>query len=141
MATFTLNKSERLKSYIRIRELFAKGRKLRQFPLLVFYRIEKRKPEDVGNPLQMGVSVSTRSFKKAVDRNLMKRRIREAYRLQNTSLKSHVNDSEYSLDLFFVFSDNKLTAYADLAATTEKLLLKLDQYFIEYINAQNHVDG
>lgn len=139
MSTFTLNKSERLKSYIRIRELFAKGRKIRQFPLILFYSIQPRQHEEQGEPLKMGVSVSTRSFKKAVDRNLMKRRIREAYRLNNGELKMTVGNSAYSLDVFFVFSDHKMVDYALLSSTVEALLSKLHQYFTEYIN--QHADG
>lgn len=133
MPTYTLNKSERLKSYIRIRELFAKGRKIRQFPLILFYSIEPRTKEDSGDPLKMGVSVSARAFKRAVDRNLVKRRIREAYRLQNNTLKQNVRESEFNLDVFLVYSDHKMADYETIAVSVEKLLDKLNQYFTTYI--------
>lgn len=141
MATHTLNKSERLKSYTRIRELFAKGRKIRQFPLILFYSIQKRQNDEAGETLKMGVSVSTRSFKKAVDRNLVKRRIREAYRQQNEELKVSVKNSGYSLDVFIVFSDHKMADYTILSDSTQKLLAKLHQYFTEFLNEQTNDIG
>ena len=84
----TLSKSERLKSYKKIRILFGEGQKFRVQPLLVFYQFSTNN-DDRPQPdtLQMGVSVGARYFKKAVDRNLLKRRIREAYRKNNLELK------------------------------------------------------
>ncbi len=134
MPTHTLNKYERLKSYIRIRELFARGRKIRQFPLILFYRIEKIQDDHQGELLKMGVSVSTRSFKKAVDRNLVKRRIREAYRTQKGDLKLNVGSSGFTLDVFFVFTDHKMPDYQQLSTSIDSLLTKLNQYFTEHIN-------
>ena len=141
MPTHTLNKSERLKSYIRIRELFTRGRKIWQFPLILFYSIEKKHDDQQGEPLKMGVSVSTRSFKKAVDRNLVKRRIREAYRTQNGDLKLTVGSSDFTLDVFFVFTDHKLPDYQMLTASIHTLLTKLNQYFIERTNEHTNDNG
>ena len=84
----------------------------------------------------MGVSVSARAFKRAVDRNLVKRRIREAYRLQNNTLKLHVRESAYNLDVFLVYSDHKMAEYETIAVSVEKLLDKLNQYFTAYIAEQ-----
>jgi ribonuclease P protein component len=124
----TLSKTERLKSYKRIRILFAQGQKFKVFPLVVYYLLRDENVEEVEgglerlrevNPvervevveglLQMGVSVGKRHFKRAVDRNLLKRRIREAYRKQKLELKEILMASGISMDIFFVYSNARIS--------------------------------
>ena len=109
MPVHTLSKNERLKSYKRIRILFAEGEKFRVSPLLVYYRLRDEPAEDV--QMQMGVSVSSRYFKRAVDRNLLKRRIREAYRLQKIALKDMLKEKKIAMDLFFVYIEPEIADY------------------------------
>lgn len=136
----TLSKAERLKSYKRIRVLFAEGQKLKVHPLLVYYQI--REQLDNSNEriqLQMGVSVGARYFKKAVDRNLIKRRIREAYRINNTDLKQELMGKAIGLDVFFVYTSNELLPYTQLETTMQKaleiLLEKMSK--IQQLNTEN----
>lgn len=73
------SKKDKLKSQKTIERLFEKGTSITAFPLRVVYlKIEGRN--------QVGVSVSKRNFKKAVDRNRIKRLMREAYRLNKKML-------------------------------------------------------
>jgi ribonuclease P protein component len=126
MPTHTLNKLERLKGHTKIRLLFDAGEKFKVFPLTVIYFFEDRKElADVSSPLKMGVAVGTRNFKKAVDRNLLKRRIREAYRIQNTALKQQVMASPFELSLFYIYGDNQLHEYAHISTSIKKSLDKL----------------
>ena len=132
----TLSKTERLKSYKRIRILFAQGQKFKVFPLVVYYLLRDENVEEVEgglerlrevNPvervegvevveglLQMGVSVGKRHFKRAVDRNLLKRRIREAYRKQKLELKETLMASGISMDIFFVYSNARISDYKEI---------------------------
>jgi ribonuclease P protein component len=127
----SLSKNERLKSYKRIRLLFAEGEKLRVNPLLVYYRVESKvegvevAPSSLvpfpsslaprsSSPLQMGVSVSSRYFKRAVDRNLLKRRIREAYRKQKFELKELLQNKSIALDIFFVYIEPEIAPYEQI---------------------------
>lgn len=64
--------------------------------------------------LQMGVSVGKRHFKRAVDRNLLKRRIRESYRKQKHELKETLTASGISMDIFFVYSNARISDYAEI---------------------------
>lgn len=79
---FRFGKEERLCSKKHIQELFKSGSSFYSFPYKVFFL-----PQEEANRLhQVLISVPTRNFKKAVQRNLLKRRIREAYRLNKPKL-------------------------------------------------------
>lgn len=75
---FTFNKKEKLKSKKCIDQLFTSGQSVSVFPLRLVYLPTTF---DDGTIIKTGVSVSKRFFKTAVDRNRIKRLIREAYRL------------------------------------------------------------
>lgn len=127
----TLSKSERLKSYKRIRLMFAEGQKFKVHPLLVFYQIEQKKEVDLNSDaLQMGVSVGARYFKKAVDRNLLKRRIREAYRQNNQQLKVALSTNNRQLAVFFVYTQHEICDYAQIAVSMTKAIQLLEEKII-----------
>ena len=123
---FTLSKKERLKSLKRIKFLFEQGDKFKVSPLVVYYRYY---PTMAGQeekfPLKMGVSVGSKYFKKAVDRNLMKRRIREAFRIQKISLQEQLKTSDLSMDVFFVFAHATMVEYKIVTAAMEAAMEKL----------------
>ncbi|HKZ36214.1 MAG TPA: ribonuclease P protein component [Chryseolinea sp.] len=83
MGKFTFQKKERLSKEKLIKELFDKGSSFYLFPFKVFFMAN---PDPEYPFHQILISVSKRNFKRAVDRNLIKRRIREAYRLNKTKL-------------------------------------------------------
>lgn len=83
MGKFTLRKHERLKKERWIQELFQKGSSFHLYPFRV---IILPLPDPTYRAHQLLVSVSSRTFKKAPDRNRVKRRIREAYRLNKHQL-------------------------------------------------------
>ena len=81
---FGLSKKERLKSRTQIEFLFEKGRTITVFPIRMnFLFLEAEKPHQA----VIGVTASKRYFKKAVDRNRIKRLLREAYRLQKKGVE------------------------------------------------------
>lgn len=132
----SLSSSERLKSYRKIRLLFAEGKKFKLFPLVVYYVLRKveevegveEKFGEVEGVLQMGASVGKRHFKRAVDRNLIKRRIREAYRKQKQELKELLLSSGYSMDVFFVYANARISDYAEIeTAMANALVILVDK--------------
>jgi ribonuclease P protein component len=85
MGKFTFKKEERLNKEKWIRELFEKGSSFQFHPFRV---ICLPHPDPTFPVNQVLISVSARNFKKAVDRNTIKRRIREAYRLNKSKILS-----------------------------------------------------
>src|SRR5690349_2446645 len=104
---FTLNKTERLKRRKIIEQLFSEGRAVTAFPIRVQYKLGQ--PETA--QLQAGFSVSSRNFKKAVDRNRIKRLLREAYRLQKAPLEQALQTKQQQLALFLIYTGKELPAY------------------------------
>ena len=90
-------------------------------PLRVFYLFDEMK----NSPLQFGVGVSTKNFKKAVDRNRIKRIIREACRLQKLPLQEKLKEKNLRLYLFFIYTAKELTDYKFIYDKMELVLQKL----------------
>lgn len=78
MGEFTFRKEEKLNKELWIKELFDKGSSFHLYPFKV---LKLAHPDPEWPCSQVLVSVPVRNFKRAVDRNKLKRRIREAYRL------------------------------------------------------------
>lgn len=85
MAQFTFRKEERLNKEIWIQELFTKGSSFHLYPFKILFLPH---PDIQSSANQVLISVSKRNFKKAVDRNTIKRRIREAYRLNKHQISA-----------------------------------------------------
>ena len=94
---FTYPKEERLKSKIKIGLLFSDGQSVSKYPLRLVY-FEGAVGTDAQT--QMGVSVSKRNFKRAVDRNYFKRVLRETYRMNKAVLLDGL-EKPYSFMLFY----------------------------------------
>lgn len=102
---YTLSKHERLKSLKVIRNLFEHGQKFKSPPLMIYHHFhEMKSSEPEPFPLKMGVSVGAKHFKRAVDRNLLKRRMREAFRQQKLPLQEMLVQRKMNLDVFFVYA-------------------------------------
>lgn len=127
-------KPEHLKSRKAIDALFAGGKSLAVPPLRVKY---KWTTAVAGvPPVKAGVSVSKRSFKRAVDRNRIKRLLREAYRLQKADLLQTVADKNLHGHLFFMYTDKTILSFQQIAAAMQLLLRQLQQKANAYENIQ-----
>lgn len=118
MASYKLSKQERLKSKKLIDELFVSGKSTFVHPIKLMYL----ELSDLDTPLKMSVSVPKRYFKSAVDRNLIKRRIREAYRLNNLALKQKLVDQKRHLVLMLIFVGKEKESYLNIETAVKKLV-------------------
>jgi ribonuclease P protein component len=117
---YSLGKSERLKSRKQIDALFESGKKITQFPFRLLYRQERG-----GNEIKAGFTVSSKNFPRAVDRNRVKRLIREAYRIQKAELESHVKKNQTLLHLFFIYTGRDIISFEELSHRLKQILDKL----------------
>jgi len=116
--SFKYPKTEKLKSKNTIDLLFSEGKSVSKYPLrLVFVPTDSE--EDVG--LKMGVSVSKKYFKNAVDRNYFKRVLRECYRLNKHLLTDNL-EKKYAF-MFFYQTKDKLS-YQEIHEKTQQLFEK-----------------
>ena len=125
MREFSLKKSERLSRKKIIDSLFAEGESFYSFPLKVVF-MQTDLPAD--HPAQAGFTVSKRNFKKAVKRNLLKRKMREAYRLNKSII--------YNLDpikqvaVMFIYSSKEIEDYQTIESGMVKALKKLSRKIV-----------
>jgi ribonuclease P protein component len=110
-----------------IEHLFTKGKSTSAFPIKLLYDFVDLEPFY----LQAGVTVSTRKFKKAVDRNRVKRMMRESYRLQKTELEDLLTGEKKGMALFFIYLGNDLPIYKDvhdkMGVLLQRLVTELDK--------------
>lgn len=105
---FTFSKNEKLCSKKDIQQLFQEGNSFLVYP----YRILWLKTKNPGTPqCRVLISVSKRNFKHAVTRNLIKRRIREAYRLNKSIVLEHLAENHTSLSLAIVYVGKKVEGF------------------------------
>ena len=125
---FTLGKNERLKSRKQIERLFNEGKSFVVTPFRIFYLVNGQWA--MGNKqyiLQFGVSVSGKNFKKAVDRNRIKRLIKEAWRLQKNEMKEKLQADNKQLNVFFIYTGKEIPEYKfvfDKVKTSIEKLIK-----------------
>ena len=112
----TLGKQERLKSKKLIEKLYAEGDSVKTFPLRMMYVQTAHTSEF---PCQVGVSVAKRNYKLAVDRNRLKRLMRETYRLQKQIV---YNNLEEPYVFMISYIGREEIKYEDLYLKMEKLL-------------------
>ncbi len=123
---YTLHKRERLKSRKLIEQLFRQGKSFSVAPYKVIYLLSGN--QAAGSPsLLFGVGVSTRNFKRAVDRNRVKRLTREAYRLQKLTLAQQLAEQNRQLAVFFIYTGRELPDYATVAGKLSLILKKLER--------------
>ena len=119
---YGLARNEKLKSVVKIDALFTGGRPFWVYPLSVYYRIYN---DGDGAPCKMLVSVGKHYFKHAVDRNRIKRLVREAYRLNKQPLIDAVTAANVRLDIGIVYKSKQISDYKTIEIAVKQILEKL----------------
>ena len=108
---FTFSKDERLHSKIFIEDLFANGDSFFKYPFKVLVKKIVAEQEPIAKVL---ISVPKRTFKKAVDRNKIKRLIKEAYRQNKSIIYSMQNAESLFLHIAFVYTAKSILSYQEI---------------------------
>lgn len=110
-------KNEKLKSSKTIEKLFSEGKTHSKFPIKVFLLKDENLQDS-----KVAFAVPKRNFKSAVDRNRVKRQLREAYRLNKQLLE---NNNGKKFEMLFLYLGKVKPQYAPLEKTMVHLLKKL----------------
>src|SRR5690606_20186447 len=123
MKTNYFRKEERLCNKRHINALYQSGSSFLLYPFKVIFL----PCEEIAVPIQVLISVPKRRFKRAVDRNLLKRRIRESYRLRKAAF--HFSFTVRPLLLSLQYVGNKIEDYDTISRKMEAVFVKLhDEY-------------
>lgn len=123
---FTLSKEERICSKKLINELFTgNGRSMTAFPLRVVFM--KRTIVDDEPRAAMLVSVPKRYFKHAVDRNRVKRQVREAFRRNKSIITQNLTDDHDAVAMAFVWLTNEKYPSSEVENRMVRLLTRISE--------------
>ena len=125
MAEYSLTKAERLSGEQRIARLFRCGKGGFVYPFR--YLCLEAGPDAGGAVPAVLVSVSKRYHKRANRRNLLKRRVREAYRQNNLPLVERVLLQGRGLDIALIYSSKEVVSYETAENAVRKILDKIVQ--------------
>ncbi|WP_396162584.1 ribonuclease P protein component [Flavobacterium sp.] len=118
---FTYPKIEKLKSKTSIDLLFSEGNSVSKFPLRLVYVENKEANAPL---LKIGVSVSKKYFKRAVDRNYFKRVLRETYRLNKHLL---IDSLEKPYAVMFFYQTKEHLTFQEIEEKTIQLFQKFNE--------------
>jgi ribonuclease P protein component len=129
---YTFKKEEKLKSRKAIEQLFKEGRSFSNFPFKMIWNFDDNQTAE----LQAGFTVSSKQFKKAVDRNRIKRLMREAYRLQKSELQQQLKARGEHMAVFFIYVGNGLPDHSFIFTKAGKAI----KHLIKIVHENNLTD-
>ena len=123
MSEHSFHTGERLKSRKSIEQLFRTGRSYISPPLRVIFKPTEFFPAGA----RMTVAVPKKSIRRAVDRNLLKRRVREAYRLNKSGFINLLVASNSGMELIFVYPSTERMDYASIEKAVKLVLSRMER--------------
>lgn len=142
MSDFTLPRSERLRSLKAIRRLFTEGRSGFVYPFRYMFLVDSAASDAASDAMKDGVlegnavkdvaelevmfSVPKKFHKRANKRNLLKRRMREAYRLNNAVLREKALGK--SVDLALVYSTKDILSYKTIEHALRRIMGQISEH-------------
>ena len=119
----TFTKEERLTSKTNIKELFNKGSSFALYPYKIIFTPQ---PEAASHTIKAIFTVPKRAFKKAVDRNFIRRRMKEAYRLNKTAFYNKLNPNNFHICFIYIAKEKNEYAFLE-----KKMKAGLDKFMLE----------
>lgn len=119
---FKFPKKQKLCGEKVIERLFANGKSISEKPFRAIWNFEKNNDQVFVKSL---IVVSKKRLKLAVDRNVVKRRIKEAYRLQKKKLECFLESTNQQLNLAIIYQEEEILDYKTLEEKINLLLSRL----------------
>lgn len=118
----SFGKVYKLCSKTQIDAIFEKKHAVKAYPFLLYYQ-----DVNLNQPIafQVVISAPKRNFKRAVDRNRIKRVMKEVMRKNKTDLEAHLNNNKKQLALFLIYTAKELPEYSQLEKKIVVLLNRL----------------
>jgi len=130
MRMFGINIEEKLKSRKLIESLFMDSNGFLHYPFKINYKIFQQ-TEDIAFPAKFTVSVSKKRFKRAVDRNNIKRKIREAFRKNKHLLYENLKNSRIKINFIIIYISSENLDYVTIEKELVQMLIKLNEHLIK----------
>lgn len=129
----SFSKKERLCSHNLIQELLKNGNSFFDFP----FRCVWTMTEQSDSPMKVAFSVPKRRFKHAHQRNLIKRRLRNAYRLHKLPLTSLLTETNQAVICLLVYNSSEIISYAEIEVKIKNILNRLQQQLFVPLEDKN----
>ena len=105
---FGFSKEERLCHQKQIEELFSSGKSFSVYPFRFVWKLAKTGDKF---PVKLMISVSKKGLRRAVKRNLVKRRIREAYRINKHMLYEFLEENDIQINLAVLYHQKEIVSF------------------------------
>ena len=120
---YSFPKNERLRSRKVISELFNSGKRFSHPPFKIFW---KEMTLSTTGSAKVAIAVPKKKFKKAVDRNLLKRRIREAYRKNNYNFIKNLEKNNNHIAIVILYLNSEILSYKDIESKIKEVFERFD---------------
>jgi ribonuclease P protein component len=131
MKKYSLNIQERLKSQIHIKDLFTTSSSFGKRPLRFLWNVKEVAKD--ASICKIVVAVPKRNIKNAVDRNRIRRMIKESYRVNKTDILSFFNERNMECHLGILFVGKSMVTFENINEAMCNLLEKLPKEYEKHI--------
>ena len=121
----SFGKQYKLCSRKKIAELFEAGKITKNFPVKALWQTEERAEDNEDAGIQAAFSVPKKAFRRAHDRNRIKRMMRESFRLNRKMLEQYLNENNKRMYLFIIYQEKKELTFDILERKMIKLINQL----------------
>lgn len=128
---YSFKKEERISSNEKIKSLYKNGESFLAYPFLIFWKIlEEESPIST----QIAISVPKRKIKRAVDRNFIKRRIRESYRLRKSELNQFLSEHNKKIEILLVYTNTEKLGFKQIDEKMKSMFMKFEAEFLRSLS-------